>query len=268
MAHETKVGLIVIAVFMVGLGAAITYRVFRIDRSAPGSTSQHNVFASQEPGPDPIASNRLQDRGSEWNRDSERNRGPEQRLGSQQQPANPSGGSSLPTPTKPDQQVEPPAKKNRAQRAFAADASLSNDLPVPDSSVGSPVPSPPVEIVLGQPVVQQAVDLERGEKIDGLPHEQQGGRHAEPNSTVSSNRLPPTVPPVVPDDPGRVHVVQPNDSFWSIAKSQYGYGGYFNALIAHNRQVRPLPARLSIGDQIFIPSEKFLLDHYPELCPH
>ncbi len=61
--------------------------------------------------------------------------------------------------------------------------------------------------------------------------------------------------------------VQPNDSFWTIAERVYGDGGYFKALVEHNRRQGVAEDRLKPGGFVFTPPRSQLEENYPDLCP-
>ncbi len=65
----------------------------------------------------------------------------------------------------------------------------------------------------------------------------------------------------------QTYVVQPGDSYWTIAEKLYGSGGYYQALAEYNRSRLPQPEQLRVGDQLLIPSLEQLQRAYPHLCP-
>lgn len=256
MANETKVGLLVIAVLILGLFSAIGYRLFfddtdhlasqHLDEQEQQSQSSHDLFqeAKQE---SPLA----------------------------------------------DQQ-------SLFQSVEVSDSNLDSNsmqLAPVDRSPG------PIENLenkqaagLTSPVVQKArqADLQvqsiagQGEGLVEATPGQTGQDSGDAFATVSAAQAAPDGDAKSFDtasfdtarfdtarldaarldtEEASVHVVQANDSFWSIAQASYGSGSYFNALIAHNRHMRHLPDRLSIGDQVLVPSKQYLEKHYPDLCP-
>ena len=63
-----------------------------------------------------------------------------------------------------------------------------------------------------------------------------------------------------------VYTVQPNDSFWTIAKRIYGSGEYARALAQYNSS-RVSPQSLTASVQIMTPPPETLQRQFPELCP-
>ena len=63
-----------------------------------------------------------------------------------------------------------------------------------------------------------------------------------------------------------VYTVQPNDSFWTIAKRIYGSGEYARALAQYNSS-RVSPQTLTASVQIMTPPPETLQRQFPELCP-
>ena len=63
-----------------------------------------------------------------------------------------------------------------------------------------------------------------------------------------------------------VYIVQPNDSFWTIAKRIYGSGEYARALAQYNSS-RVSPQSLTVSTQIMTPPPETLEQQFPELCP-
>ena len=63
-----------------------------------------------------------------------------------------------------------------------------------------------------------------------------------------------------------VYTVQPNDSFWTIAKRIYGSGEYARALAQYNSS-RVSPQTLTASAQIMTPPPETLQRQFPELCP-
>ncbi len=61
--------------------------------------------------------------------------------------------------------------------------------------------------------------------------------------------------------------VEPNDSYWIIAKKVYRDGAYFKAVYEHNRDRFPDPAKLQVGDELKVPDVAKLREYYPNLCP-
>jgi len=64
------------------------------------------------------------------------------------------------------------------------------------------------------------------------------------------------------------YVVQPNDTFWSIAQQVYGSGTYYQALAEYNRRRVADPNRLRLGEAIATPALADLEKAFPELCPN
>jgi nucleoid-associated protein YgaU len=63
------------------------------------------------------------------------------------------------------------------------------------------------------------------------------------------------------------HVVRPGDTYWSISEEYYGTGGYFKALIEHNRDDLHRARELAVGDVLSIPRADDLVRDFPGLCP-
>ena len=66
---------------------------------------------------------------------------------------------------------------------------------------------------------------------------------------------------------GPNYTIQPNDSFWSIARKRYGAGRYYMALALHNRQTIPDPKMMKPGVVISTPDVSFLEENYPNSIP-
>ncbi|MFW6159331.1 MAG: LysM peptidoglycan-binding domain-containing protein, partial [Planctomycetota bacterium] len=67
--------------------------------------------------------------------------------------------------------------------------------------------------------------------------------------------------------PDGTYEVQPNDNFWKISEKLYGTGGYFKALVAHNRDRVERPDRLQVGQVLDAPDVAELEADHPDLCP-
>ncbi len=63
----------------------------------------------------------------------------------------------------------------------------------------------------------------------------------------------------------RFYTVRPGDSYWTIARIQYGSGRYHAALLEYNRARLPEPERLLPGTQLHIPPVELLESQYPAL---
>lgn len=63
----------------------------------------------------------------------------------------------------------------------------------------------------------------------------------------------------------RFYTVRPGDSYWTIARIQYGSGRYHAALREYNRARLPEPERLLPGTQLQIPPVELLESQYPAL---
>ncbi len=61
--------------------------------------------------------------------------------------------------------------------------------------------------------------------------------------------------------------VKLDDSYWTIAKSHYGAGAYFEALYEHNRTRLNDPDHLEVGDVLLTPSVEELQKMFPDLVP-
>jgi nucleoid-associated protein YgaU len=61
--------------------------------------------------------------------------------------------------------------------------------------------------------------------------------------------------------------VNKNDSFWSIAQSNYGDGRFFRALYEANRRIVPGFENLTEGVELNLPTADELCERYPDLCP-
>lgn len=71
----------------------------------------------------------------------------------------------------------------------------------------------------------------------------------------------------VEDQTVKEFIAGAEDSFWTIAKSAYGEGGYFAALHAYNSASIAKVEDLRVGDIVRAPSTALLRRQFPTLCP-
>lgn len=74
-----------------------------------------------------------------------------------------------------------------------------------------------------------------------------------------------SIPGSLRNPDSEVYTIQPNDSFWSISRRQYGTGRYFQALAKCNAEQIPDPAQLKPGQQVATPSREVLERKFPML---
>jgi nucleoid-associated protein YgaU len=67
--------------------------------------------------------------------------------------------------------------------------------------------------------------------------------------------------------PGNQYKIQPNDTYWSISEKSYGNAGYYKALHAYNKKLRPAINQLDVGQTVSVPDAGELERQYPDLCP-
>ena len=101
---------------------------------------------------------------------------------------------------------------------------------------------------------------------------------ALPDAALSRDALPDAAQPVsaLPDAPlagtalpipsAGMHVVQPGDSWWSLAEATYGDGRLYRALFAWNRAVDPR-ITLAAGTELELPPAEKLRAAWPKLIP-
>jgi LysM repeat protein len=74
--------------------------------------------------------------------------------------------------------------------------------------------------------------------------------------TVGTNTLPPsrdTTTPLEPATGPRRYIIKQGDSFWTIARAEYGNGAYFAHILRANPTVDP--AKLKLGTPIILPDK-------------
>ncbi len=93
-----------------------------------------------------------------------------------------------------------------------------------------------------------------------LPNVPKGGELGAENPTPKPSPVPSTVPVhVPPPDAGNgyvdtvLHVVQKNESFWTISRLYYNSGRFYRALWAANKDQAPTPTDLWVGMTIKVP---------------
>jgi hypothetical protein len=138
--------------------------------------------------------------------------------------------------------VEPPAPGRPAVSAFAA------------AAVGEPptVSEPPA-------AVQASAEV---------PDEQAAGatedRESFDEPVVQASFREPSVPPAIV--PGSVRVLEPGDTWWSVAEAAYGDGRFYRALYAWNRAIDPTAAAAP-GRRVEVPTREQLLSAHPAVVP-
>lgn len=155
--------------------------------------------------------------------------------------------SAEPIPTHPDPQ--------------ANEISPAQQIQIPPESNRSPYTSRDQYNIRSAP--------ERAAPQDLSGYEKSGNYHNEASRHQPLPHQSP--PPVAEPEPlprhGEQYVVQPNDSYWVIAKRLYGNGGYFKALYEYNKHLYPYPDRLRVGDKLLAPEVAMLEEKYSDLCP-
>lgn len=78
---------------------------------------------------------------------------------------------------------------------------------------------------------------------------------------------PQEIAPAIGNDPTdeKVHVVQPGENYWSIAKQHYSAGRYFGALSEYNKSRIADPKQLKPGMKVLIPSAATLEQRFAKL---
>jgi nucleoid-associated protein YgaU len=98
--------------------------------------------------------------------------------------------------------------------------------------------------------------------VDRDPPDRLASEHVATDRVESMREAP---RPARPAD-GK-YTIEPNDNFWTISEKVYGVGGFFKALIEHNRQGHPRQEQLRVGDVVLVPEAAELRKKYPDLCP-
>lgn len=150
----------------------------------------------------------------------------------------------------PHEIVEPPAPGRPSVSAFAA-AAVSEPVAV---SEASSVSEPPATVrafaeVPSEPAAEAAADRE---SLD------------EP--VVQASFREPSVPAAVAIVPGSVRVLEPGDTWWSVAEAAYGDGRFYRALYAWNRAIDPTAAAAP-GRRVEVPTRDQLLSAHPAVVP-
>ena len=193
-------------------------------------------------------------------------------------PAAPPAASTLPPFAPPVQQGFPPDRKDDvppSNGGFPAlpQATGTNDFTkIPQIPGPSAVPANPQGNGFTVPAPQQTNGFNDPAKIPGTndprPIPQIPG---PPNGATIPAVSVPSIPVVKTDTP-TAYICQGNENYALIALRNYGGDGYARALEQYNRElpgaaenVRAVPAQLSPGTKLWLPSVNYLRDRYGQL---
>jgi len=254
---EVKVGMIVLALLTVGLGASVYYRVNKIFSDEPQivaqvSNSPDRLAPAETPLLAPVE-------------------GPQQSP-TPDLPPETTGGSFLPSPpdtiaasrfTAPQSPAptQPPAAFPVAPAANVEPQTEQFSAARADFIATQPQPNPPPSNAF-----TPAPQPERATPVTRLESTPPAAFQPSPSPTTASRSSPQLTPqpqPAAALPPART---LPNDSFWMISERAYGVGAYFKVLYHHNRSRFPHPDRLPVGEIVETPPVEELRRLYPEMC--
>lgn len=155
-------------------------------------------------------------------------------------------------------QAAPPSDPFVAQTAFQPAAVEADDPAPPPPAPTSDFTSPPAEFV----AASDARPIEPAERMQAPPV-------AAPSryTTVEPDvAVEPLLPERSAGPIAGAHIVQPGDSWWSLAERAYGDGRLYRAVFAWNKTLDPRVA-LTPGTRLEIPPAAKLQAAWPRLMP-
>lgn len=171
----------------------------------------------------------------------------------------------------PHEIVEPPVPGRPAVSAFAAAAvseppSVSEPAAASDAPMASEAPT----------ATASGVDREPGADREPAAVQASAARPAEAAAEATADRASfdepvvqasfrePAGPAAIV--PGSVRILEPGDTWWSIAEAAYGDGRFYRALYAWNRAIDPTTAAAP-GRRIEVPTRDQLMAAHPAVVP-
>ena len=134
----------------------------------------------------------------------------------------------------------------------------SNDFDVVDGGPESPADATLPDIATSQTSLENHA-TKRNSTASNNPDHSKANALSNTTATQQSDEL-------LQSDPYS-HIVQPGDSFWTIAQQRYDNGDYFRALYKYNEHKVSDFNLLIPGTQIDTPTKAQLQRQWPELCP-
>ena len=173
--------------------------------------------------------------------------------------------------------VQPNQQNEVRQVAARSDQTGGYQPPRVLSAVDSnaPQPSAPTQQTAQQPytptvqqpaAAQEAYQVPTREPSYGPPTQQQPSALPASQNTVPTEYRQAAQSASSHGNSG-TYQVGPNDTFWTISQKVYGSGSFFKALARSNSAKYPRPDKLAVGDVVETPSQRDLMQQYPELCP-